>query len=98
MWIDLVFPMHSSHPGPGLGHVLSSIKLTSNEQLDPTCSLNLLLKGITLSLQVSCIPIQNVGVFWVDVDVLEEVVPHERVVALWVLLRKAWGPNQSGTD
>jgi hypothetical protein len=39
-----------------------------------------------------------VGVFWVDVDVLEEVVPHERVVALWVLLRKAWGPNQSGTD
>ena len=28
---------------------------------------------------------------WVDVNVLEEVVPHEGVVALWVVSRKACG-------
>lgn len=67
------------------------VELTSDKQLDPTRSLDLLLKGITLSLQVSCIPIQNVGVFWVDVNVLEEVVPHEGVVALRVVSTKACG-------
>lgn len=40
------------------------------------------LKGVTLSLQVSCIPTQNVSIFWVGVSVLEEVVPHEGVAAL----------------
>lgn len=68
-----------------------SVELTSNKQLNPARSLDLLFKGITLSLQVSCIPIQDVSVFWVDVNVLEEVVPHEGVVALWVVSRKACG-------
>lgn len=71
--------------------VLPTVKLTSNEQLNPACSLDLLFKGVTLSLQVSCIPIQNVGVFWVDVNVLEEVVPHKGVVTLWVFSRKTCG-------
>lgn len=67
------------------------VKLTSNKQLDPTCSLDLLFKGVTLSLQVSCISIQDMGVCWVDVNVLEEVVPHKGVVTLWVLSRKTCG-------
>lgn len=70
---------------------LRTVKLTSNKQLNPACSLDLLFKGVTLGLQVSCIPIQNVGVFRVDVDVLEEVVPHKGVVTLWVLSRKTCG-------
>ena len=60
----------------------------SNKCLHPICSLDLLLKGITLSLQASCIAIQNVGVFWVNVSVLEEVVSHKGVVTLWVVPRK----------
>lgn len=65
--------------------------LTSNKEFNPACSLDLLLKGVTLGLQVSGIPIQNVGVFRVDVNVLEEIIPHERMVALWMLSRKACG-------
>lgn len=65
--------------------------LTSNKELNPACSLDLLLEGVALGLQVSGIPIQNVGVFWVDVNVLEEVIPHEGVVALWVLSRETCG-------
>lgn len=82
--------MWSSHAGSGLDP-LCSVKLTSNKQLNPAGSLDLLFKGVTLSLQVSCVPIQNVGVFWVDVNVLEEVVPHEGVVTLWVVSREACG-------
>lgn len=62
--------------------------LTSDKEFNPSCSLDLLLKGVALSLQVCRIPIQNVGVFGVDVNVLEEIIPHEGVVALWVLSRK----------
>lgn len=49
------------------------------------------LKGVTLSLQVSCVPTQNVSIFWVGVSVLEEVVPHEGVVALGVVSGEACG-------
>lgn len=82
--------MCSSHAGCGLD-TYCSVKLTSNKQLNPTRSLDLLFEGVALSLQVSCIPVQNVGVFWMDVDVLEEVVPHEGMVALRVVSRKACG-------
>ena len=44
--------------------------LTSDKEFDPSGSLDLLLKGVTLGLQVSRISIQNVGVFRVDVNVL----------------------------
>lgn len=63
--------------------------ITSDKQLDAPRGSDLLFKGVTLSLQVSCIPIQNVGVFWADVNVLEEVVPHEGMVTLRVVSRKA---------
>lgn len=62
--------------------------LTSDKEFNPSCSLDLLLKGVALGLQVRSIPIQNVGVFRVDVNVLEEIVPHEGVVALRVLSGK----------
>lgn len=54
----------------------------------PQSCLDLLFKGVILSLQVSCIPIQNVGVFGVDVSVLEEVVTGKGVVTPWVVSRK----------
>lgn len=65
--------------------------LTSNKEFDPACSLDLLLESSTLGLQVSCVPIQDVGVIRVDVNVLEEIIPHEGVVALRVLSRKTCG-------
>lgn len=81
----------SSPPWTCPGHVLQSVKLTSNEQLDPSGGFDLLFKGITLGLQVRCVPVQDVGVFWADVNVLEEVVPHEGMVTLRVVSRKACG-------
>lgn len=78
--------------------LLNKGMLTSDKEFNPSCSLDLLLKGITLGLQVSRIPIQNVGVFRVDVYVLEEIIPHEGVVALWMLSRKTCGVRGHSAD
>lgn len=59
--------------------------ITSDKQLDPPGRHDLLLEGFTLCMQVSGVAVQNVGVFRLYVDVLEEVVPHERVIALGVI-------------
>lgn len=58
---------------------------TSNEELDPTSRHNLFLEGLALRVQISGVAVQNVSVFRLYVDVLEEVVPHEGVVALGVI-------------
>lgn len=58
---------------------------TSYEQLNAPRSCYLLFKGIAFLLQVSCIAIQNVGVLRLDVDVLEEVVPHVGMVTFRVV-------------
>lgn len=84
-------PAHILQPFEARICTVECALLTSNKELDPSCSLDLLLKGVALSLQVSRVSIQNVGVFRVDVNVLEEVIPHEGVVALWVLSRKTCG-------
>lgn len=55
---------------------------TSNKQLNPSSSLDLLFESVTLGLQVGRVPIQDMGVFWVNVNVLEEFLPHEGVVTL----------------
>lgn len=46
---------------------------------------------VSLSLRVGRAPIQNVGVFWVDVSVLEEAVLHQGVVTLGGLLVRLEG-------
>lgn len=61
---------------------LGSVDLTSHKQLDASCFSDLLFVGVALGLQVFSVPVQDVGVGWIDVDVLEEVIPHVRVVAL----------------
>lgn len=58
--------------------------LTSYEQLDSSSFCDLLLIGLTLCFQVLCVSIQDVSIGWLNVDMLEEVVPHVGVVALWV--------------
>lgn len=64
--------------------------LTSDKELDPPSSCYLFLKGCTLCLQVSSVAIQDVGVLCFYVYVLEEVIPHEGVVALRVISGKSY--------
>ena len=68
---------------------------TSHKELDATGLRYLGLVAGTLGLQVGARAVQQVHVLRVDVDVLEEVVPHVRVVALWVVPWQAcvdgWG-------
>lgn len=61
--------------------------LTSYEQLNSSGLCDLLLIGLTLCLQVFCVSIQDVSVGWINVDVLEKVVPHVGVIALWMSTR-----------
>lgn len=63
--------------------------LTSDKELDPSSSCYLFLKGFTLCLQISSISIKDVGVLCFYVYVLEEVIPHEGVVALRVISGKS---------
>jgi len=58
---------------------------TSNKQPDAACVFDHLLVLLALSLQIFSVAVQNVSVLWVDVDVLEEVLVHEGMVALWVV-------------
>ena len=68
---------------------MEQVVQTSHKEINSASILDLLLKRVTLSLQVVCIAIQNVHVGGVNVNVLEEVFPHVRVVALWVVIRDA---------
>lgn len=61
--------------------------LTSYKQLNSSSICNLLLIGLTLCLQVFSISIKDVSISWINVNVLEEVVPHVRVIALWMSTR-----------
>lgn len=67
--------------------IFKTVTLTSYEQLDSTSLCDLLLVGLALGLQVLCVPIQDMSVGRINVDVLEEVVPHVGVIALWVSTR-----------
>lgn len=64
--------------------------LTSNKQLNPPGSCNLLLEGVALCLQVGGIAVEDVGVLCFYIYVLEEVIPHEGVVALRMISRKSY--------
>lgn len=63
------------------------MRVTSYKQLDSSGLRNLLLVGLTLCLQVFGVSIQDVSIGWINVDVLEEVVPHVGVIALWMSTR-----------
>lgn len=63
---------------------------TPHKQVDAPSLLNLHFKGFTLGLEVSGIAIQDVGILGLDVHKLKEVVPHVRVITLWVVPWKTW--------
>ncbi len=58
---------------------------TTEEEVDATELLNLLLIVSALSSEVGCISIEDMDVFFWTVNVIEQVGEHERVVALGVL-------------
>lgn len=58
--------------------------LTSYKQLNSSGLCDFLLEGLTFCFQVLCVSIQDVSIGRIDVNVLEEVVPHVGVVALWM--------------
>lgn len=64
--------------------------LTSNKQLNAPSSCYLLLKGVTLCLQVDGVAIKDVRVLCFYIYVLEEVIPHEGVVALRMISGKSY--------
>jgi hypothetical protein len=60
----------------------------THEEVDAACSLNSLLVVLTLLDEVFGITIEDVYIFLLDIDMAEEVVPHEAVIALWVVFRQ----------
>lgn len=70
--------------------LLSVCLLTSNKQLNPPSSCYFLLKGVTLCLQVGGVAIEDVRVLCFYIYVLEEVIPHEGVVALRMISGKSY--------
>lgn len=67
--------------------MLSKCHVTSNKQLNSSSLCNLLLIKLTLSLQVLGIPIQDVCIRRININVLEKVVPHVGVITFRVAAR-----------
>ena len=63
---------------------------TADEEVDAACFLDHLLIVSALCLEVLCVSVEDVDVLLRAVDVVEEVVSHERMVALWVRLWQAY--------
>ena len=61
---------------------------TAHEEVDTTCLCNHFLVVVALCHEVRSVTIEDVYVLRLDVDVVEEVVPHEAVVAFWVINRQ----------
>ena len=61
----------------------------AHEEVDTACSLDGSLVLSAFCSEVSGVAIQDVDVFLLDVDVREEVVPHEAMVAFGVLFRQS---------
>ena len=61
---------------------------TAHEEVNTTSFCNHFLVVVALGDEVRSVTIEDVHVLWLDVDVVEEVVPHEAVVAFWVINRQ----------
>ena len=59
---------------------------TTHEQVDAACCLNSFLVVLALCFQILGIAIEDMYILFLDVNVTEEVVPHEAVVALGMFL------------
>ena len=58
----------------------------ADEKVDASCGLDHLLVVVTLCLQVLGITVEDMDILGQDVNMIEEVAAHERVVALWMIL------------
>ena len=72
----------------------SEIVLTPNKEFYSPSILYLLLKGLALGGKICSISIQNVDIFCPYVNVLEEVIPHEGMVAFRVISGKTLASSE----
>ena len=69
-------------------HVLyTRLWFTSDEELNSSDFLYLFLKLVTLLHKVWCIPVKDMDIGWVNVNVVEQVLEHVGMVALRVVPR-----------
>lgn len=69
---------------------------TSDEQLNSTGLLDQVLEMVALGHQISRVSVQDVRVCRIDVDVLEKVVPHKVMVALWMISGQSCKSDRGG--
>lgn len=62
---------------------------TTQEELDATNGGDLLLIALALEIEIGGIAVEDVNVLGEDIDVLEEVAPHERVIGLGMISGEA---------
>ena len=58
---------------------------TAHEEVNTTCILDSLLVILTLDLQILGVTIEDMDILFLNVDVAEEIVPHEGVVTLGMI-------------
>ena len=63
---------------------------TTKEEVDAAAFGDLSLIARAFGIQVCCIAVEDIYVLRANIDMREEIVPHKRMVALRMLLRKAY--------
>ena len=63
---------------------------TTHEEVDTAVRLDFFLITCTFGIEVGSVAVQDIGIFRLDIDVAEEVVPHKGIVAFRVFLRQAY--------
>ena len=58
----------------------------THEEVNTTCIFDHFLVVFTLCLQILGISIEDMDIFFLNVDVAKEVVPHEAMITLWMIL------------
>ena len=69
---------------------MSVLTYSAHKEVDTACCDDLCLIGCTLGCKILCVSVKDVDVFLRNVYVIEEVSCHKRVIALRMLLRKAY--------
>ena len=62
---------------------------TTHKEVDTTIRFDLLFVTGTLSIQIGSITIQDIGILRIDINMVEEIIPHERIVAFGMFFRQA---------
>lgn len=56
--------------------------------MNTSSSFNFLLVHLAFQEQIGRVAVENVDIFWHDIDVFEEIIPHEIVIRFGVLSRQ----------